>query len=175
MAPLAAADIHARLKSRFSESIGELTGNRRDNASATVAPAAIVEVCRFLKAEPGLAFDCLSNLSGVDYPKRGVIEIVYNLYSYRHRHLFALKVGAPRDNPVVPTVSSVWAHADWQEREAFDLLGVTFTGHADLRRILMPEDWPGHPLRKDFVEPQEYHGISTVRESPIIRLDPKRK
>ena len=101
----------------------------------------------------------------VDYPKRAVIEIVYNLYSYKHRHLFALKVGAPRDNPVVPTVSTVWAHADWQEREAFDLLGLTFTGHPDLRRILMPEDWPGHPLRKDFVEPEEYHGISTSRES----------
>jgi NADH-quinone oxidoreductase subunit C len=76
-----------------------------------------------------------------------------------------LKVNATRDDPVVATVSSVWSAADWQEREVFDLLGVTFTGHPDLRRILMPEDWPGHPLRKDFVEPQEYHGIPTSRES----------
>jgi NADH-quinone oxidoreductase subunit C len=165
MAPLAAADLHARLKSRFGESIGELTGARRDNASATVAPAAIVEVCRFLKTEPGLEFDCLSNLSGVDYPKRNVIEMVYHLYSYRHRHLFTLKVDALRDAPVVPSVASIWNHAEWQEREVFDLLGVTFAGHPDLRRILMPEDWPGHPLRKDFVEPEEYHGISTSRES----------
>ena len=165
MAPLAAADLHVRVKARFGESIGELTGTRRDNASATVAPAAIVEVCRFLKTEPGLEFDCLSNLSGVDYPKRNVIEVVYHLYSYPHRHLFTLKVGAARDNPVVPTVSGVWSHADWQEREVFDLLGVVFEGHPDLRRILMPEDWPGHPLRKDFVEPEEYHGISTSRES----------
>jgi NADH-quinone oxidoreductase subunit C len=165
MAPLAAADIHARLKSRFGESIGALTGNRRDNASATVAPAAIVDVCRFLKTEPGLEFDCLSNLSGVDYPKRSVIEVVYHLYSYRHRHLFTLKVEAQRDDPVVPSVASVWSHADWQEREVFDLLGVVFAHHPDLRRILMPEDWPGHPLRKDFVEPEEYHGISTSRES----------
>ena len=110
-------------------------------------------------------YPSLSNLSGVDYPKRNVIEVVYNLYSYPHRHLFTLKVEAPRDNPVVPTVSGVWSHADWQEREAFDLLGVVFDGHPDLRRILMPEDWPGHPLRKDFVEPEEYHGISTSRES----------
>ena len=164
---LNANEIHARLRARFGDAIGDLAGARRDNFCATVAPTAIADVCRFAKDDPDLAFDCLSNLSGVDYPKRGVIEIVYNLYSYRHRHLFALKVGAPRDNPVVPTVAGIWAHADWQEREAFDLLGVTFTDHPDLRRILMPEDWPGHPLRKDFVEPEEYHGISTSRESLI--------
>ena len=162
---LNANEIHARLRTRFGDAIGDLAGARRDNFCATVAPGSIADVCRFAKDDPELAFDCLSNLSGVDYPKRSVIEIVYNLYSYRHRHLFTLKVGAPRDNPVVPTVSGVWAHADWQEREAFDLLGVQFTGHPDLRRILMPEDWPGHPLRKDFVEPEEYHGISTSRES----------
>ena len=160
-----ALDIHARLRDRFGAAIGDLTGTRRDNRSATVEPAGIADVCRFARDEPGLEFDCLSNLGGVDYPKRNVIEVVYHLYSYKHRHLFTLKVGAPRDNPVVPTVSGIWSHADWQEREVFDLLGVVFEGHPDLRRILMPEDWPGHPLRKDFVEPEEYHGISTSRES----------
>jgi len=165
MPALEAAAIHARLRARFGDAIGDLAGTRRDNMCATLAPAKIVEVCRFLKTEPGLEFDCLSNLSGVDYPKRSVIQVVYNLYSYPHRHLFTLKVDTPRDNPVVPTVSGLWSHADWQEREVFDLLGVVFEGHPDLRRILMPEDWPGHPLRKDFVEPEEYHGISTSRES----------
>ena len=165
MPALDAAAVHQRLRARFGDAIGDLTGTRRDNKSATVAPAGIAEVCGFLKTEPGLEFDCLSNLGGVDYPKRNVIEVVYHLYSYVHRHLMTLKVEAARDNPVVPTVSGVWSHADWQEREVYDLLGVTFTGHPDLRRILMPEDWPGHPLRKDFVEPEEYHGISTSRES----------
>jgi len=165
MAALDAAAIHARLRTGFGDAIGDLAGARRDNMYATVVPAKIAQVCRFLKAERGLEFDCLSNLGGVDYPKRNVIEVVYHLYSYPHRHLFTLKVGAARDNPVVPTVSGVWSHADWQEREVFDLLGVVFEGHPDLRRILMPEDWPGHPLRKDFVEPEEYHGISTSRES----------
>ena len=165
MPALEAAAIQTRLKARFGDAIGDLAGTRRDNQCATVACAKIAEVCRFLQETPGLEFDCLSNLSGVDYPKRNVIQVVYNLYSYPHRHQFALKVEAARDNPVVPTVSSIWSHADWQEREVFDLLGVVFEGHPDLRRILMPEDWPGHPLRKDFVEPEEYHGISTSRES----------
>ena len=165
MSALDAAAIHARLKVRFGDAVGDLAGTRADNAGTTVTPAAIADVGRFLKTESGLEFDCLSNLSGVDYPKREVIEVVYHLYSYRHRHRFVLKVPAPRDNPVVVSVAAVWSHAEWQEREVFDLLGVTFDGHPDLRRILMPEDWPGHPLRKDFVEPEEYHGISTSRES----------
>ena len=159
-----AAAIHQRLKARFEAGVGDCDLQAKD-PSVAIEPSAIVEVCRFLHDEPDLGFDCLSNQSGVDYPKRNVIEIVYHLYSYKHRHLFALKVGAARDNPVVPTVSGIWSHADWQEREVFDLLGVVFEGHPDLRRILMPEDWPGHPLRKDFVEPEEYHGISTSRES----------
>src|SRR5262249_46638637 len=106
MSALDAAAIHGRLRTRFGDAIGDLAGTRRDNASATVAPATIVDVCRFMKTEPGLEFDCLSNLSGVDYPKRSVIEVVYHLYSYTHRHVFALKVDASRDNPVVPTVSA---------------------------------------------------------------------
>jgi NADH-quinone oxidoreductase subunit C len=165
MARLDAAAIHARLAARFGTAIGELTGTRPDNSGATVATPSIADVCRFAKTEPGLEFDCLSNLSGVDYPKREVIQIVYHLYSYAHRHLIVLRVDAVRDAPTVPTVSGVWNHAEWQEREVFDLLGVVFEGHPDLRRILMPEDWPGHPLRKDFVEPEDYHGIPTSRES----------
>jgi NADH-quinone oxidoreductase subunit C len=164
MGKLDGATIHGLLRGRFADAIGDLQGSGSD-AWATVAPAAIVDVARFCKTETRLWFDCLSNLSGVDYPKREVIQVVYHLYSYRQRHAFVLKVDAPRENPVVPSVAGVWRHAEWQEREAFDLLGVRFEGHPDLRRILMPEDWPGHPLRKDFVEPEEYHGISTSRES----------
>jgi NADH-quinone oxidoreductase subunit C len=158
------ADIHRTLKERFGDSILELA-ERGPDPSIFVDRQAIVPVCRFLKDEAGLDFDCLSNLSGVDYPKKQVIEIVYHLYSYIHLHTVVLKVDAPRDNPVVPTVEGVWKTANWQERETFDLLGVTFEGHSDLRRILMPEDWVGHPLRKDFVEPEVYHGIGTRRES----------
>lgn len=162
--PLDAAGVHARLRDRFGDAIGDLVGIGRD-AWQRVAPERLVEVCRFAKAEPALRFDCLSCLSGVDYPRRDVIEVVYHLHSYRLRHWCVLKVETPRDAPRVPSLHAVWASAEWPEREVFDLLGVVFDGHPDLRRLLMPEDWPGHPLRKDFVEPEEYHGITTSRES----------
>jgi NADH-quinone oxidoreductase subunit C len=159
-----AATIHAHLREKFGDAVGALEG-AGDAAWTSVDPARVNAVARHLKTDPGLRFDCLSNLSGVDYPKQGHIQIVYHLYSYAYRHGFVLKADTARDNPVAQTVSDVWSHADWAEREVFDLLGVRFEGHPDLRRILMPEDWPGHPLRKDFVEPQEYHGIPTSRES----------
>lgn len=158
------AAIYTRVRERFGDAIGELTGSGR-TAGCTVAPARVAEVAAWLRHEPGLAFDCLSTLAGVDYPKRNVIQVVYVLYSYRARHWFTLRVDAPRDDPRVASVSGVWSAAEWHEREVFDLLGVHFDGHPDLRRLLMPEDWPGHPLRKDFVEPEEYHGIRTSRES----------
>jgi NADH-quinone oxidoreductase subunit C len=159
-----AAAIHQRLKARFEAGVGDCNTQAKD-PSIAVEPAAIVAVCRFLHDDPELRFDSLSNQSGVDYKAKNVIQIVYHLFSYAHRHWIVLKVDAPRDNPVVPSVESVWKAANWHEREIYDLLGVTFEGHSDLRRLLMPEDWIGHPLRKDFVEPEEYHGISTRRES----------
>ena len=164
MAKVEAAAIHAQLRARFNDAIGDLMGAGNDQ-SCTVTPAQLPAVSVFLRDDPGLRFDCLSNLSGVDYPKQSAIQVVYHLYSYPHRHYFVLKVNAQRDDPQVPTMTHLWSHADWQEREVFDLLGVNFPGHPDMRRLLMPEDWPGHPLRKDFVEPEEYHGIATSRES----------
>ncbi len=160
-----AAAIHARLQARFGEAVGALEVGREP--AIRVQPSAMPAVGEFLRSEAELAFDCLSNQSGVDYPKRSEIEVVYHLFSYRHRHACVLKTAVPRDSPTMPTVSPVWPTALWQEREIFDLLGVVFEGHPDLRRLLLPEDWVGHPLRKDFVEPTEYHGISTKRESML--------
>jgi NADH-quinone oxidoreductase subunit C len=159
-----AAAIHQRLKARFEAAVGDCDLQAKD-PSVKVEPGAIVDVCRFLHDEPDLRFDSLANQSGVDYKAKGVIEVVYHLFSYPHRHWIVLKVDVPRDAAVMPSVESVWKAANWHEREIFDLLGVTFEGHSDLRRLLMPEDWIGYPLRKDFVEPEEYHGISTRRES----------
>ena len=94
------------------------------------------------------------------------LEIVYHLYSFMHRHSLVVKVKTPRwagevagELPVVPSVSNVWAIADWHEREAYDLVGIEFSDHPNLRRILCPEDWVGHPLRKDYEFPLEYHGV----------------
>ncbi len=164
--------IYNRVKERFTDRVLEIADKKPD-PFMVVEPAALVEICTYLKDDPELAMDCLSNESGVDYKDR--VEVVYHLFSYSHRHLAVLKVKLPRENPSVATLEALWNSANWMEREIFDLVGVNFEGHSDLRRILMPEDWPGHPLRKDFVEPLEYHGISTVRESAIVRPDSGKK
>jgi len=164
--------IYERVKERFGERVLEIADKKPD-PFCVIDPKSIVEVCQFLHDDPETSIDALSNESGVDYEDR--IEVVYHLFSYRHRHTAVLKVKLPRENPSVATLENIWKSANWMEREIFDLVGVNFEGHSDLRRILMPEDWEGHPLRKDFVEPLEYHGISTVRESPIIRLDAGKK
>ena len=161
-----------RVKARFADRVLEISEKKPD-PFAVIDPKTVVEIGRFMKEDPDLAMDCLSNETGVDYKDR--IEVVYHLFSYSKRHGAVLKVKLPRDNPSVATLEGVCKSANWMEREIFDLIGVTFEGHSDMRRILMPEDWIGHPQRKDFVEPAEYHGISTVRESPIIRLDTKKK
>jgi len=164
--------IYQRTKERFGDRVLEISDKKPD-PFCVIDPAAIVEVATSLRDDPEISMDCLSNESGVDYADR--IEVVYHFFSYRLRHGAVFKVKLPRDNPSVRSLEEVWKSANWMEREIYDLLGVTFEGHSDLRRILMPEDWVGYPLRKDFVEPLEYHGISTVRESPIIRLDLKKK
>jgi len=99
-------------------------------------------------------------LSGVDYGN-GTLGVVYHIYSMKHAHSFVLKVKVPVENPVVKSVESVWKSANWHEREAYDMFGIVFEGHPDLRRILMPYDWPegSYPLRKDFQVPEFYNGM----------------
>jgi NADH-quinone oxidoreductase subunit C len=165
-----------RLKAKFGDTI---TGANLDALDPwiEVAPERLPDVGRYLRDEPDLQFNMLSCISGVDYfepdakkaAKTGWephLEVVYHLWSVRHRASLVLKVllprwkdGVPGELPEVPSVSGVWSTADWHEREVYDLSGVNFTGHPNLRRILCPEDWVGHPLRKDYEMPLEYHGI----------------
>jgi len=170
-------EIHQRLKDTFGDDVGALSEPKVD-AFCVVKASRIVEVSRFLKRTVGIELDHCNVITGVDYPKRNVIEVVYHLFSYRHRHGIVLKVEADRAAPIVPSVEGVWKAANWMEREAYDLLGVSFLGHPDLRRLLLPDDWQGWPLRKDYAEQGGYHGISNERENPLVelrRLDEKRR
>ena len=116
-------------------------------------------VAEFLRNEGTLSLDWLACLSGVDYAAEGRMAVVYELSSFDAGHGLAVKVFADRADPHVPTVADLWPTADWHEREAFDLLGIRFDGHPDPRRILLADDWEGHPLRKDYTFPVEVHGI----------------
>ncbi len=139
----------------------------------------LLGLCRYLRDECDLLFDMLHCITAVDYfeldPKKAAqaqwqphLQLIYHLSSTVHRHRLALKVRLPRwreetpgQLPEVPSLSDIWRTANWHEREVFDLSGVRFQGHRDLRRILCPEDWAGHPLRKDYRMPAEYHDIPT--------------
>ena len=116
-------------------------------------------IAEFMRRDPRLQLDWLANLSGVDYVADGKMCVVYDLWSFELRHSFAVKAYCPRDNPHMPSVCDLWRAADWHEREAFDMLGIIFDSHPDLRRILCADDWEGFPLRKDYQFPREYHGI----------------
>jgi|AACY02.12.fsa_nt_gi NADH:ubiquinone oxidoreductase 27 kD subunit len=140
-----------------------------------VNPSQLVPLCFYLRDTPTWYFDYLNCVSGVDLEKENRLEVVYHLSSITRGWSLVLKVHLPRvagrgelqgdpdlDDqllPSVPSVCTVWRAADWHEREAYDLYGIRFRGHPDLRRILLPADWRGYPLRKDYQEDEQYHGI----------------
>ncbi|MEO0894898.1 MAG: NADH-quinone oxidoreductase subunit C [Bacteroidota bacterium] len=119
------------------------------------------QVAIFLRDHGPLSFDYLSLLSGVDLGKeKDELEVVYHLYSLLYEHGIVLRTRTSKSElEAIPTVSHIWKAADWHEREAYDMLGIPFEGHPDLRRILMPEDWEGFPLRKDYTSAESYHNI----------------
>ncbi|HWB95274.1 MAG TPA: NADH-quinone oxidoreductase subunit C [Bryobacteraceae bacterium] len=128
-----------------------LVGGKFDRQELTleIAPEKIVSVCGFLKYDQ--QFVRLSTVTGVDrYPSEPRFEVVYHLHSLERNERLRLKCRLPGDRPVIESVTSVWRSANWYERETFDLFGIQFQNHPDLRRIMMPEDWEGYPLRKDY-------------------------
>lgn len=151
----------------FHEAAGPEAKEGPRDAYFRVRPECLVAVMAVLRDHADLQFDFLQNLTAVDWLKRDVMEIVYHLFSYGRRHEACVKVEVPRARPRVPSVAALWPTANWLEREQFDLLGVVFEGHPDLRRLLMPDDWVGHPMRKDFREPKWYRGMPTSRPSPM--------
>ncbi|MBB6462767.1 NADH-quinone oxidoreductase subunit C [Flammeovirga kamogawensis] len=131
----------------------------------TIPSEKITEVCSFLKGNQTTFFDTLSCLTGIDNgPDKNTMEVIYHLYSIPNSFRVTLKVVLDRQNPHIPSVVPVWRAADWHEREAYDLVGMTFDNHPDLRRILSPDDWVGHPLQKDYTPEERYHGIKVKYE-----------
>jgi NADH-quinone oxidoreductase subunit C len=150
-------EIHTLLVQEFADKILSFAEDAKD-PFIIVAPGALKPVMRFLKSDARLGFDFLACISGIDYPDN--ITVAYHLLSYQKRHKIVIKALLAKDNPEIESVEDIWKAANWHEREVFDLLGVRFVGHSNLRRILLPEDWVGHPLRKDYKQPDEYHGWS---------------
>jgi NADH-quinone oxidoreductase subunit C len=165
-------EIFTLLKEKYNDSVQELVKQTVD-PYIICNPLLINKISLFLLSNEDLLFDNLMCLSGVDDAngkstlvegintiEGGTLSVYYHLESTRFRHKIVLRVSAPREDPQVESVSLVWRSADWHEREAFDLLGIKFLNHPDLRRILMPYDWEaGYPLRKDYANPEFYHGM----------------
>jgi NADH-quinone oxidoreductase subunit C len=158
--------IEERLRARFPEmALRRQTGPAVRELIYVVPAASIAEVCTFLRDDPELDFAMLSFVAGVDWlPREPRFEVVYSLLSLSRNARLHLKVLLPGENPRVPTVTGVWPTANWHEREAFDFYGIEFTGHPDLTRILLPEDWVGWPLRKD--SPLGYEEVAFTHNTP---------
>lgn len=173
---MTAADVARQLETEFGPAARATTDGL--DPFVTVDPARLVEIMTILRDDPRYRFEILNDISGVDYlepdPKKVAkagfephVEVVYHLSSFTFPgRRFTVKVSLPRWKdgtpgalPELPTLADVWATADWQEREVYDLVGVRFLGHPNLQRILLADDWVGHPLRKDYEYPVEYHDI----------------
>lgn len=151
-------EIADSLTTRFGDAVLEAKLEGVFNPFIRIAPDRMRDVALFLRDNEQMQFDVLMCLSGVDYAG-GKLGVVYHLHSMKRNHKITLKTEVMREQPDVASVQSVWRTANWHEREAYDLFGIVFTGHPDLRRILLPDDWEGHPLRKDYQVPEFYNGM----------------
>lgn len=178
MTALTANDITAAVQQRLPTVDARTTDNGKPFLCAKAAD--LEALLRFLRDEPRLRFDAVMDLTGYDllkYPSAtpsDAIAVVYLLWSHTHRHKVTVKAFAERAACRLPSASAIWPAAIYFEREVFDLLGVHFDGHPDLRRIMCPEDWIGHPLRKDYVYPADYHGVPHLRDGQHFENSPLR-
>jgi NADH-quinone oxidoreductase subunit C len=167
-------EIFNQLKEKFGSSVIELKTDKPVEPFVIVNPLEVDKICLFLKDEKDLQFDSLMNLSGVDDAngtkekddkcletiKGGTLSVYYHIESTKLKHKLTIKTSTDREKPEVVSVTEVWKGADWHEREAYDMYGIIFLNHPDLRRILMPYDWEfGYPLRKDYKNPEFYQGM----------------
>lgn len=148
------------VKSKFPEAV--LSEDLQSTPQALLVKSEqIAQVCLFLRDHETTFFDHLNCLTALDNGvEKQTMEVIYHLTSIPYGHQLALKVTLDRKNPAIDSVSVIWKSANWHEREAYDLMGINFIGHPDLRRILLPQDWEGNPLRKDYQEQEKYRGIT---------------
>ena len=169
-----AAEITKTLTEKFGEEIIK-ADETTSSLGFNVPVENLLDVLTFLRDDSSFAMNFLNCITALDLqglPKAETEDLrtVYHLYSYVHRHELSINCDVPRDNPVIPSVTGLWAAAVWQEREAYDLLGIVYEGHPNLTRILLPTEFEGHPLRKDWKEGTHVMGISTQRDTPVELL-----
>lgn len=153
-----------KLKARFGDALLQ-TESAHGEEAIVVARERVGEILRALRDEPQFAFNFLTDLTAVDWlERRPRFDVVYHLYSFALKHRLRVKVGVAGDNARLPSVVELWKAADWLERECFDMFGVAFSGHPDLRRILLYDSFQGHPLRKDYP--------ATKRQPLVEEVDP---
>ena len=161
---MTAQEIYASLTSTFSELGLELVEEETLNPLVIVPAAKVLDVATYLKEDEGLQFDALMNLAGYDPGGEAELEVVYHLYSTALDHYISLKTRTAREDGHVASVANLYRTADWHEREAYDMFGMRFDGHPDLKRILLEEDWEGYPLKKDYVPAEFYRGMRIEKE-----------
>ena len=150
-------EIKSAISNKFSGSIienDELSKNQIE-----INGSQWLEIATFMRDNPELSFDQLECITGVDIGEESNLKSLYNLNSIEHRHKVEIVINHDRKKPVVSSVEQVWRIGDWFERETYDMFGISYKGHRDLRRILCPDDWEGWPLRKDYEGQESYHGI----------------
>ena len=163
-----------QIKSKFPEAVQD-TIEYRGETTLVVRPEALIEVATFLRDEPSLGFDLLSDVSAVDhYPAQPRFALNYHLYALESARSLRLKVWLDGETPSIASITGVYPGANWHEREVYDLMGIRFEGHPDLRRIFMPDDFLGYPLRKDaaqfYEEPQFTHNFDEIeRQKPYAK------
>jgi NADH-quinone oxidoreductase subunit C len=143
------------LQAAFPEAVFDVV-EAFGETTVTVDRDAIVEITTFLRDTPGLDYIFIADITGVDYyPDEPRFAVCYHMFAMVHNHVLRLKVYVPEDDAVIPSLIHEWPLANWPEREIHDMFGIDFDGHPDKRRLLMPQDWEGHPLRKDYPRGQE--------------------
>ena len=152
----------------------EIVGAKRfrEEDFIVVRKAHIVDILTVLRDDPTTRYDLVSDIFGLDllgFEREPRYEVIYSLYSLTHKRRIVIKAQVGEDEPEIESASHIWPAAEWAEREIFDMFGITFLGHNDLRRILMPDDWVGHPLRKDFpLGGEEVEFSHNVRDKAIL-------